>query len=275
VTSPAQQSASAILRDTLNQWGIGELYNDALSLMKQGLDDNAILIQLQNTDAYKRRFAGNEARRKAGLSVLSPAEYVSTETAYKDVLRQNGLPAGFYDKSDDLTKFIAADVSPSELQDRAQIAQRVWLNGNEDYKSIWTDFYGLSAGDAIASILDPGTAEPLIQKKLTATQIGAAAKRQGIGVDRSRAEFFAANGIDESAAQQGYAAVAGELADTQNIATRFGQTFTQTDAENSEILNLASAQRKKKDLFNDEASLFAQKSGANQQSLSKSTAGSY
>lgn len=275
MTSPTQQSASALLRDMLTQWGIGELYKDAFSLIKQGLDENAVLIQLQNTDAYKKRFAGNELRRKAGLSVLSPAEYVATETSYKDVLRQNGLPAGFYDKSDDLTKFIANDVSPQELSQRAETAQRMWLSGNEDYKSVWRDYYGLSDGDAIASILDPKTALPIIQQKMTATQIGAAAQRQGLDVDKARSEFLTAQGIDEAAAQKGYAAVGAELSDTSNIAQRFGQSFTQTDAENADLLGLASAQRKKKDLFNSEASLFAQSSGSQSSSLSKSTAGSY
>lgn len=275
MTSPTQQSASAVLRNMLTQWGIAELYKDALSLMKQGLDQNAIVIQLQNTDAYKKRFAGNELRRKAGLAVLSPAEYVSNETAYKDVLRQNGLPSGFYDSNDDLTKFIANDVSPQELQSRAEIAQRMWLSGNEDYKSVWHDYYGLSDGDAIASLLDPKQALPIIQAKQTATQIGAAAQRQGLDVDKSRAEYFAAHGVDEQAALKGYTDVAAELPDTANIAKRFGETFDQTDAENADILGLASAQRKKKDLFSSESGLFAGRSGATQAALSKSTAGSY
>jgi hypothetical protein len=246
-----------------------------MKLIKQGLDDNAVLVQLQDTAAYKKRFAGNELRRKAGLTVLTPAEYVSTETAYKDVLRQNGLPKGFYDTADDLTNFIAGDVSPQELQTRAEAAQRIWLSGNEDYKSVWKDYYGLSDGDAIASMLDPKTALPLIQQKVTSTQIGAAANRQGLDVDKSRAEFFAAHGVDEQAALKGYGDVAAELPDTANIAARFGQTFGQTDAENADILGLASAQRKKKDLFNSEAALFNGQSGAQQSSLSKSTAGQY
>lgn len=259
----------------LTQWGIGSLYTDAMSLIKQGLDQNAVVVQLQQTDAYKKRFAGNELRRKAGLAVLSPAEYVATETSYKDVLRQFGLPKGFYDSNDDLTKFISMDVSPQELATRAEAAQKVWLSGNEDYKSVWRDFYGLSDGDAIASLLDPKTALPIVQQKLTSVQIGAAAQQQGLAVDRSRAEFFAAHGVDEQAAQQGYQGVAAELTDTQNIARRFGESFTQADAEDSEILGLASAQRKKKDLFNQEASLFAGQSGSDQRALSKSTAGSY
>ena len=275
MTSPTQQSASAVLRDMLTQWGIGDLFNDAMSFIKQGLDENAVLVQLQDTASYKKRFAGNELRRKAGLAVLSPAEYVSTETAYKDVLRQNGLPAGFYDHSDDLTKFIATDVSPQELQTRASTAQRMWLSGNEDYKSVWTDYYGLSAGDAIASILDPKVALPIIQQKMTSTQIGAAAKRQGLDVNKSRAEFFAAQGIDEAAALKGYSDIGAELPDTANIAERFGQTFDQTDAENADLLGLASAQRKKRDLFGQEQALFSGESGSTQKSLSKSTAGSY
>lgn len=275
MTSSAQQSASQVLRDLLNRWGIGDLYTDAMALIKQGLSESAIVVQLQDTEAYKRRFAGNELRRKAGLAVLAPAEYVATETAYRDVFRQYGLPAGFYDTAGDLTKFIGADVSPAELAQRAQAAQKIWLSGNQDYRDVWKDYYGLSDGDAIASLLDPKTALPIVEQKMTATEIGAAAARQGLDVDRSRAEFFASRGITEDAALKGYTDIAAGLDTTQSIAERFGEEFSQSEAEDADLLGLASAQRKKKDLFGQENALFSGRSGAGQGALSKSTAGSY
>jgi hypothetical protein len=272
---PTRAGAAAILRDLLSQWGIGDLYADAMRLIKQGLDENAVLIQLQDTDAYKRRFAGNELRRKAGLAVLSPAEYVSVETSLKDVMRQYGLPAGFYDSPDDLTKFIGSDVSPQELSQRAAAAQKIWLSGNNDLKSQWRDYYGLSDGDGIASLLDPKVALPIIDQKLTAAQIGAAARRQGLDVDRTRAEYFQSHGVDEASALKGYSDIAASQAITEDIARRFGETFSQADAEDDTLLGLASAQRKRKDLYGKESALFSGRSGADQSALSKSTAGSY
>src|ERR1700749_1854637 len=99
--NPQQASALAWFKQQLTQWGIATLVPDAQKLIMQGLDNDAVTLQLQETDAYKKRFAANALRIKAGLTVLSPAEYVATETAYAQVLRQFGLPKGFYDSRDD------------------------------------------------------------------------------------------------------------------------------------------------------------------------------
>ena len=256
-------------------WGISDLYNDALGLIKQGLDENAILVQLEQTASFKKRFAANEDRRAKGLAVLSPAEYIATETQYKSVLRMYGMPAGFYDSNDDVRGFLANDVSPAELSSRAQAAQKIWLSGNQDYKNVWRSYYGLSDGDAIAALLDPKMALPIVEQKLTATQIGAAAARQGLSVSRQRAELFAASGVDEQAAQTGYVQVAGELEADRTIADRFGSTFGQQDAENADLLGLASAQRKRKELYGQEAGLFGERSGTSQASFARPAAGSY
>jgi hypothetical protein len=54
----------------------------------------------------KRRFAGNQQRRKLGLPVLSPREYLETEAAYRQVMESAGLPRGFYDSPDDFSSWI-------------------------------------------------------------------------------------------------------------------------------------------------------------------------
>lgn len=272
---PTKAGAAAIIKQYLDQWGISELYADALKLIKQGLDDNAILVQLEDTKAFKTRFAANEDRKKKGLSVLSPAEYIANESSYKQVLRQYGMPQGFYDSNDDVRKFLANDVSPAEVAQRAQNAQKIWLSGNQDYRSVWKDFYGLSDGDAIAAMLDPSTAMPIIDQKVTATQIGAAAKRQGLDLTSQRAEQLGAMGVDEQAALKGYSSIAGTQATDQGIAQRFGTTFDQTDEENDQLLGLASAQRKRKQLYNSETSLFAGQAGSDQGAFSRQTAGRY
>jgi hypothetical protein len=271
---PTKAGAAAIIKQYLEAWGIGDLYKDALALIKQGLDESAILVQLQATDSYKKRFAANEDRKKKGLSVLTPAEYIANEDQYKQVLRTYGMPEGFYDSNDDVRQFLANDVSPSELAGRAQAAQKVWLTGNEDYRNTWKDYYGLSDGDAIAAMLDPKTAMPIIEQRLTATQIGAAAKRQGLTADRSRAELFAQSGVDEQAALTGYGKIAETAGVDASIASRFGETFDQTDEEDDRLLGLASAARKRRSLYGQEAGLFSEHGGG-QEAFSRPTAGRY
>lgn len=272
---PATAGAMAILNDQLAQWGITDLGPDVLKLLKEGLDASAITVQLQNTESYKRRFVANEARRKAGLRVLPPAEYVATETALKGVLRSFGMPAGFYDTNGDMQKFLENDVSPSELQDRAQVAQQVWLTGPQSNRDWWKEHYGLSDGAAIASILDPKKAVGLVQKQAAAAQLGGSALSQGLQVGTARAEDLVAQGVTGAQAQSGYGQIADALSTDQAIAARFGSSIDQSQEEDARLLGLASAQRKLKDLQASEAGLFSGRSAASGGALSGSGSGSY
>lgn len=272
---PTKVGAAQVLREQLRQWGIEDLFTDVLALMKQGLSEDAIIIQLQDTQSYKTRFAANDIRRANGLKVLSPAEYVATETQYKGVLRSYGLPEGFYDSNTDLNGFLGRDVSPAELAQRAQTAQQIWLTGNQEYKSVWKDFYGLSDGDAIASILDPQVALPMIEQKRVATQIAAAAKRNSLDVERQRAEYLTTVGIGEPDAIKAYGEIGEAHNVDQGIATRFGTTFSQEDEEDARLLGLASAKRKQRELYNKEASLFAGSSGVDRSTFAGRGPGSY
>lgn len=272
---PLTAGAAAIINDQLTQWGIVGLGPDVIRLLQQGLDPSALMIELQNTDAYKKRFAANEARKKAGLRVLPPAEYVATETSLKGVLRQFGMPPGFYDTAADMQKFLENDVSPSELQDRAQIAQQVWLTGPQENRDWWKSHYGLSDGAAIAAILDPKKAVGLVQQQAQAAAIGGTAMTQGLAVGTNRAEMLAAAGVTQGQAAQGYSDIAGALGNDTAIAARFGQKLNQGDEEDARLLGLASAQRKIKDLQAAESGLFSGRGAANGGALSGTASGAY
>lgn len=273
---PTTAGAAAVLNAQLAAWGITGLGADVLRLLKQGLDSNALMIELENTDAYKKRFIGNEARQKAGLRALPPAEYVATETALKGVLRSFGMPKGFYDTNEDITKFIANDVSPAELHDRATVAQEVWITGPATNRQAWKSYYGLSDGAAIAAILDPTKALGLVQKQAAAAQLGGNALAQGLNVGRARAEDLVAAGVSDQQSQQGYSQIAGSMTTDQAIAQRFGgQAFTQHDEEDARLLGLASAQRKLRDLQGAESGLFSGHAAAGGGALSGSGTGQY
>jgi hypothetical protein len=274
--NPEQQTASQIIQAQLDAWGIGSLAADLNKLIRQGLGQDAILLQLQQSQAYKDRFAGNIARQRNGLAVLSPGDYVALETQYRGVLRQFGLPAGFYDANPDLQKFIENDVSPAELQTRAQAAQQVWLSADTSTKQAWTSYYGLTAGDAIATLLNPDVALPIVQRRATAAQIGGAAIDNGLAAPTAtRAEYLADKGVGQADAAKGYGQIGQAVATDQAIATRFGTDFGQTDEEDARLVGLASAQRKLRDLQNSEQGLFSGRAGATSQSLTTATAGRY
>lgn len=275
---PVQASASAIIAAQLADWGLPTLAGQVNDLIRQGYGQDAITLQLEQTPEYKQRFAGNEARQKAGLPMLSPADYVSTERAYKQVLSQYGIPAGFYDDAASMAKLISHDISPDELKTRAQDAQSVWLSKDTSTQSAFRSFYGLSDGAAIASILDPEKALPILQRMTTAAQIGGAALNNGMGItqaDASRFEQYADQGVTQQQAQKGFAQIGSTFAGDQQAAARAGLSYSQQDAEQAVILNQAGALAKQQQVYDTEKSLFAGRGSSDQNTLSSRNNGTY
>jgi hypothetical protein len=260
----------------------GDPASDALlktmkDLAMSGAGSDTISLALQQSDAYKTRFAGNEARRAAGLSVLSPAEYIATEKAYDQVLRAAGVPTGFYRGTGEMAKLIGADVSPTELQTRVDLAAKSISNADPFYTQQLQNFYGLSQGDMIAHVLDPAVAAPLIQQQVATANVGAAAARNATNVDLSTAAQLAGMGISQAQAEQGFGNIAAQLPAMQAIASRYqgfgtagqvGQEL-QSATFNAPISGLTPAQSEQalKRLQTQEASSFGGSAGAAKGSL--------
>jgi len=272
---PDQQTASAIIQKQLADWGLGSLAGVVNDLIRQGLGSDAITLQLQASPEYKQRFKANDARVANGLAALSPAEYIATENAYRQVLQQYGLPAQFYDQQSDFQSFLERDVSPDEVKSRADVAQQIWLGADEGVKSVWKDWYGLSDGAAIASILDDKTALPIVQSMAAAAQGGAAARRSGLTADEGRLRGYVDSGISASQINQGFSEIGQTLGTDQAIARRFGQSYTQADAEAARIAGIAPALKRQQALYDSEQALFQGRAAADAQSLKTNTSGRY
>lgn len=268
-------SASQIIQQQLTQWGLTELFGDVDRLMKEGLSDDAINVELQNTQAYKTRFAGNEARVKAGLAALSPAEYMATEASYRQVMQSYGLPSGFWDANDDFTGLISRDVSPQEVNERVKVARDAFLSNDEETRSIWRDFYGLTDGAGIAAVLDPDRALPVINRMAVTAKVGAVASRNGLDADRNRLESYVDQGFSADQLSNAFNQIGQTRQAEQGMAARFGQSFSQQDAEASRIQGAASAARKQRELYDSEQALFDQKAAADRTSLNRRTGGTF
>jgi hypothetical protein len=273
--SPDQQTASQIIQQQLDAWGLGSLSGTLNDLIRQGLSADAITLQLAASREYKARFAANDARTKKGLAALSPAEYIATENAYRQVLQTYGLPQTFFDSQDDYRNFLENDLSPSELNDRAKVAQSVWLSADEQTRSVWRDFYGLSDGAAIASILDPTKALPIVQSMAETAKAGGLARQNGLEANEARIRGYVDSGITADQLGQGFSDI-GTVHDVdQAIGRRFGTDLSQPVEEASRIQGLASARRAQADAYASEQALFQAKPGADKTSLSRRTSGSY
>lgn len=205
-----RQSAYDLLYSEFERYGLQSLVEPLKGLITSGASPSEFTIRLRETDAYKKRFAANEARIKNGLRALSESEYIRNEDAYQEVMRRRGLPPEYYAKGDlgvqkGFEALLAGDVSSTELEDRIVTAQDRVLNANPEIAAQLKQFYpGISNGDILAYVLDPANAINQIKRKVTAAEIGAAAGAYGLSTTVGRAEQLAGAGVTEATAQQGF-----------------------------------------------------------------------
>jgi len=256
------------LNSLFSQYGLGSLAGKIYDYVKNGYGSDTISILLQDTPEYKQRFAANDARTKAGLSVLSPAEYISVENSYRQIMRQSGLPEGFYDSNTDFTDFITKDMSPTELQSRVDLATQATALANPSLKAALKQM-GLSDGDISAYFLDPDRAVPILQKSAATAAIGAEALQRGMGFDQAYAEELATAGISRDQASQGYAKIADEFSDLQTLGQVYGGGWTQRQAEEDTFTGGTAASRQRDKLVNSEKASFSGTTGGARSGLAQ------
>lgn len=273
--SQEQQSAFAIMMATLNEYGLGSLSEVLKGLILDGTTEASQLnLALQDTQEWKVRFAGNEQLRQSGLPVLSVAEYLSVERSYAQIMKNYGLPAGFYDDPSDFASWIGGSVSANELQQRVQAYSD--LARREDPAVVsQLQSMGLSEGDILAHLMDPGRALPIIQQTYQTALLGAAARRAGTTADNDYLQHLTTLGVSEQQAAQGYGLIAEGLDDMQRVASLEGDSFTQRDFEGEVFESSGTAAEKRKRLASRERGRFQGSSGVGQGSLSRGSAGQY
>jgi len=278
------QSAYELLYEEFDRYGLGSLVKDIEEFVKDGLSKSELTLKLRGTQTYQKRFAANADRVKNGLKAISEAEYIGLEDQYQNIMRNYGLPESYYAKGEFGTqagfqKFIANDVSATELEDRVMTGQERVLNSNPEVLAALKQFYpGITNGDVLAYTLDPTNALTEIKRKVTAAEIGGAALQAGLNTTLTRADELAKAGINKAQAQQGFETVAGGAPRGGQLASMYGENpYTQTTAE-TEVFGLsgkteAATQRKK--LTGLEKATFSGQSGATSTALVRDRAGAY
>jgi hypothetical protein len=204
------------IRSVLQSYGLGTLSDfvyDLYAREEVNIENpDALLFSIKDTNEYKTRFAGNSRRTAKGLPELDPGSYIGLENQYRDLLRSNGLPLGFYDQTSDFEKFIEGDVSPSELQSRISNGYRQVSDADPEVKRQMRDLYNVDESGLAAYFLDPERATPLLEKQARAAQIAARSKEQaGIQIGAMTAEDLVARGYTAEQAQSAFER-AGKLA---------------------------------------------------------------
>jgi hypothetical protein len=199
-------------------------------------------------------------------------------------MRNYGLPASYYTK--DITgkqagfeKFLAGDVSASELEDRISTAQKRVLKANPEVTDALKQFYpDITNADILAYTLDPTKGLEDIKRKVTAAEIGGAALQSGLTTNLARAEELQRYGVDKAEATAGYSAIGDGLQRGSQLAAIYGESpYTQTTAE-EEIFKLSGQQEARKQrqkITGLEKATFGGQTGLTSGALARDRAGGY
>lgn len=272
LTGPNRDAAVA-LTALFKSYGLDSLAPAIIGFIKQGYSADTISVLLVETPEYKKRFAANDARIKAGLPALSPAEYLSVESAYRQVMSAAGVPKGFYDQPSDFQKWIADDVSPTEIKSRVDTATEAINSMDAGALAAMRKFY--TKGDLIAYALDRTRAQPLVGKQFEAAKIAGAAADQGVGVDRQLSERLAGQGVSGDQARQGFGLIANEQGNANKLAALSGsEGFTVADLANEVFLADADIAERRTRLASQERARFGSSSSVGTGTLATSKGGS-
>lgn len=166
---------------------------------------DAVWRSVRDTAEYKTRFKGIEMRKQRGLPPIDEDRYLQIEQEFRDTLRSNGMPRGFYDSQDDFANFIANDVRADELNTRIQQGYRAVTETEPGTKEELKRLYGLQDGDIAAFLIDPARFQQTdAVRKAEAARRANAAREQGLQLTAAQAEELVSRGVGQSTAQRGF-----------------------------------------------------------------------
>lgn len=281
VTDPtvAQKGGGSVfdwILDTFKGYGMGDLGKDALDAIRDARSPEEATTRIRETEAYKVRFAGNEARRKAGLPVLGEGEYLNLESSYRQTLRAAGIPKGFYDQPSDFANWIGGDVSPAEISERAQTAMGLVNSRDPNELKAFQDYYGIGKGDLAAYYLDKNRSLPKLQQQAEIAGLGAEALRAGLKSSEAHSAELQAAGIGKEQARGAYSQTAQDKGVIAKLAAidGAGKGLRTDDIVDARLGLDAKAEKRIRDSARREVGRFGGKSGGTA-ALGRSSSGSF
>ena len=274
-------SAFDLITSELNRMGLTSLAGPLRSLFESGITDgDSLRLALSQTPEYQTRFSANAKRIAAGLSALSPAEYIQLEDQYQNVMMNYGLPASYYTKDSTgkqagFDELIGGDVSNIQLEERIIAGQERVLKSNPEVLQALKTFYpGINNGDILAYALDPKNALKDIQRKVSAAEIGGAALAQGLATSAAGAEELLGYGVTKAQALQGFGDVAQMAPRGSALSEIYNEAPYNQASATAEVFGTsgaAAATQKRKKLTALEQATFGGQSGLAQGALSRNS----
>jgi hypothetical protein len=207
-------------RASLKLAGLDALVDTIDGYIKQDMTAAQIKINLVSSDAYIARFPAMKTLASKGRAV-NEATYISMERGYEQVLRAYGVDTATFGSRTELGKYIGAEVSPVEFEQRVQIAKDR-VDKNTDVTAALQDYYGVTKGGAIAFLLNPELGMDIVKKEARAAEIGAAATAAGFGEFAGKANVGVAESFVNASGTQDLMSLKAEFGKARNLANTQG-----------------------------------------------------
>jgi len=278
-----KRDAFALVQDTMRSYGFTDAELSELSgyiessIIDPNIGPNAAILGMRNLAVYKQRFAGNEARVKAGLNALSEGEYLQQEKDYGQYFKEYGVQD--LATRTQMATLIGNDVSAIEAKNRIGLAvDRVKNADPTIMQELKTYYPTLNDKDLVSYFLNPVQALPELKRKVTASEIGAAAIGQGFK-GATDALGLADYGVDRAAALAGYADIKSVLPVSEKLSDIYGEAgidYTQATGEAEFLKQNQDAAEKRKRLKSMERASFMGSTGmTGNAGLAQSTQGRF
>lgn len=202
-------SAHAMIREVLEQYGLGGLSDWAWGMLQNNRSYAEIMLDLRNQPLFKERFKAIDIRRANGLNPVSPETIIEYENTARDLMRSSGLPGGFYDQPDDFAQLIGKGVSLQSVQDRVQQTWDRVVNAPPEVRDAWATIYGAKSDQALAAfIFDPDNSEVKLREMARTSVAGGAMRTFGLGLDATAAARVAGFDLEDSVVRSGFGQLA-------------------------------------------------------------------
>lgn len=285
-----RQSAFEVLRERFTVMGLSSLAAEIEKIFKgEGrtrlgnspipipTSTEGFYLALVETDAYYQRFGKtNEARVKSGYSALDERTILGMEDEYQKTLKAYGMPAGFYDSTEDFQTFIANDLSELELADRLQAARQFTMNTSPEIRSQLKSLYNIDDNMLSAYVADPQKGQQVLNNLAGRSLTGAAALLQGLTQQAAEvAQGFGAGEMRFQEQQQrfGQAATLAQRGQMLSEISRGERAFGEQEAVEVAFGGLESSIRAAERLASRERARFGGSAGTTAASFTRPTAG--
>lgn len=235
---------------------------------------DAIMLNMQSTDAYKQRFAGNQMLAANGFAPLSAQEYLAMEKQYSAMMQTAGLDA--FNNRNTFATLIGNNVSPAEMESRiTNVFNRINMadQGLVNELAQMTGQTGVvNKTDLATSLLMGKQGVAWLQGKIESAGIAAEATARGLKSSIG-AEQLQSLGVTRQQAAQGFETIKQLQPTLQSLGNIYGTDTTDIGSELEKEQFQGMLSQRRRQLTQAEENTFKGSSGIVTGSLAKSTSG--